>query len=128
MLKKLKSALDDLSTGCLLWRIWASMAQLDVRRRYRRSLLGQFWITVSTILRSEVLILHEMLGAGDQKFVAKSEERLKSYMENLEILILAIHNTNILRQHCNEAIVMRSGKIVFDGRLGEGIHFHESSM
>lgn len=50
MLNKLKSALDDFSTGCLLWRIWASMALLDVRRRYRRSMLGQFWITVSMLL------------------------------------------------------------------------------
>lgn len=96
-------------------------------RVYSTGMLLRLGFAVSTILRPEVLILDEMLSAGDQKFAAKSEERLKSYMENLEILILASHNPNILRQHCNKAIVMRSGRIVFEGNLEDGIHFHESS-
>lgn len=30
------------------WRLWATWAWLDTLQRYRRSLIGPFWITIST--------------------------------------------------------------------------------
>lgn len=43
----LSSALSDLTIGVNQWRIWMVLALFDIRARYRRSKLGQFWITVS---------------------------------------------------------------------------------
>lgn len=40
-------ALADISQGLANWRIWWMFAWNDVRRRYRRSGLGQFWLTLS---------------------------------------------------------------------------------
>lgn len=40
-------ALKDLKDGLLKWRIWAMLAYQDIRLRYRRSILGPFWITLS---------------------------------------------------------------------------------
>jgi len=39
--------LADISEGLANWRIWWMFAWNDVRRRYRRSGLGQFWLTLS---------------------------------------------------------------------------------
>ena len=39
--------LADISEGLAKWRIWWMFAWNDVRRRYRRSGLGQFWLTLS---------------------------------------------------------------------------------
>lgn len=33
--------------GILAWRIWVTMAVSEIRRRYRRTLLGPFWVTLS---------------------------------------------------------------------------------
>ncbi|OGV29519.1 MAG: hypothetical protein A3E88_00285 [Legionellales bacterium RIFCSPHIGHO2_12_FULL_35_11] len=33
--------------GLLLWNIWFYMATSEIRRRYRRTLLGPFWVTLS---------------------------------------------------------------------------------
>lgn len=33
-----------------IWRVWALMGWLDVLQRYRRSTLGQFWLTISMML------------------------------------------------------------------------------
>jgi ABC-type polysaccharide/polyol phosphate export permease len=41
------NAVADLLTGLRLWRIWGMLALRDVRLRYRRSKLGQFWLTIS---------------------------------------------------------------------------------
>lgn len=42
-----KLALDDVFEGFGRWQLWWLLALNDVRHRYRRSRLGQFWITLS---------------------------------------------------------------------------------
>lgn len=42
-----KLALDDILQGLSLWRIWLMLAYQDIKLRYRRSVLGPFWITIS---------------------------------------------------------------------------------
>lgn len=43
----LGAAANDLVGGVQSWRIWSMLAANDVRQRYRRSALGQLWLTVS---------------------------------------------------------------------------------
>src|SRR5262249_46830084 len=42
-----RTATKDLGQALKAWRIWVMLATNDVRQRYRRSTLGQFWITAS---------------------------------------------------------------------------------
>jgi lipopolysaccharide transport system permease protein len=41
-------AVGDLAAGLLRWRLAWELARLDIRNRYRGSVLGPFWMTVST--------------------------------------------------------------------------------
>src|SRR5262245_23987268 len=41
------TALEDIRDSLLTWRVSALMGWSELRRRYRRSLLGPFWITIS---------------------------------------------------------------------------------
>ena len=47
MPSRLQTALSDLLGGLVQWRIFWILAILEVRQRYRRSSLGQFWVTIS---------------------------------------------------------------------------------
>lgn len=40
-------AVDDFIEGIAFWRLWGAMGWQDVRNRYRRSVLGPFWLTLS---------------------------------------------------------------------------------
>jgi ABC-2 type transport system permease protein len=40
-------ALADLTQGARSWQLWAHLGWKDLRVRYRRSLLGPFWLTVT---------------------------------------------------------------------------------
>lgn len=46
--QRLRRALADLATGFSRWRLGAALAWLDIRNRYRGSVLGPFWLTLST--------------------------------------------------------------------------------
>lgn len=45
--KGFSTAFADLAAGAERWRIWLVLAMFDIKARYRRSKLGQFWITLS---------------------------------------------------------------------------------
>ncbi len=45
--RPLSAALGDLASGFAQWRIWALLSWHDIKLRYRGSLLGPFWLTVS---------------------------------------------------------------------------------
>jgi ABC-type polysaccharide/polyol phosphate export permease len=41
------TVLDEVIAGFRIWRVWGIMGWDDIRQRYRRSVLGPFWITLS---------------------------------------------------------------------------------
>jgi lipopolysaccharide transport system permease protein len=40
-------ALSDLAAGLALWPLWGRLGWYDILQRYRRSVLGPFWLTLS---------------------------------------------------------------------------------
>lgn len=44
---QLKLACSDITTGFKQWRMWLALAWQDIQLRYRRSILGPFWVTIS---------------------------------------------------------------------------------
>ena len=40
-------AVVDVAQGLAMWELWAVLGWNDIRQRYRRSLLGPFWLTLS---------------------------------------------------------------------------------
>jgi len=45
---RLRLAVDDIRDGVLSGNIWLTLGWLEVKQRYRRSVLGPFWLTIST--------------------------------------------------------------------------------
>ena len=43
----LAPAVADIRAGIVAWPIWTLLAWNDIRKRYRRSKIGQFWLTLS---------------------------------------------------------------------------------
>lgn len=58
----LARAIDDMATGLARWRLAAALAWLDIRNRYRGSVLGPFWLTLSTgVMLAGLGILYSQL-------------------------------------------------------------------
>jgi ABC-type polysaccharide/polyol phosphate export permease len=45
-------AFQDLLDGIIKWRLWMMLSYQDIKLRYRRSILGPFWITISMAITS----------------------------------------------------------------------------
>lgn len=46
--QRLRRAIADVALGFSRWRLASALAWLDIRNRYRGSVLGPFWLTLST--------------------------------------------------------------------------------
>jgi ABC-type polysaccharide/polyol phosphate export permease len=45
-----RDAFMDLTAGFLRWPLWFTVGWLEIKQRYRRSLIGPFWITLSVAI------------------------------------------------------------------------------
>jgi homopolymeric O-antigen transport system permease protein len=62
------NALNDIRSAGSSWRVWTMLASNDIKQRYRRSALGQFWLTLSmAILIFGMGIVYSILFKTDVK-------------------------------------------------------------
>ena len=68
---KSRMALGDLVDGLKAHRVWMMLAKMDIRQRYRRSVLGPFWITITMIIWILAIgpLYSHLLGIGSAEFI-----------------------------------------------------------
>ena len=84
-------------------------------RVYSAGMLIRLVFALVTSTERDVLVVDEVIGAGDARFVEKAAARLKKMFERAKVLILATHAGDIGALLCNSAIWLSSGRIVMRG-------------
>ncbi|MFV9886439.1 MAG: ABC transporter ATP-binding protein [Rickettsiales endosymbiont of Dermacentor nuttalli] len=77
--------------------------------------------SISTAIGGDILLLDEVIGAGDANFMVKAKNRIISLIEQSKILLLASHDISSLQSICNRGIVLHKGELVFDGNIDKAI-------
>ena len=90
-------------------------------RTYSSGMLLRLAFAVTTAVVPEILIMDELIGAGDAAFVVKATARLNQMISNSHILVIASHDVEIVRRFCNRAALMETGRIVRMGPVEEVI-------
>lgn len=97
-------------------------------RTYSAGMMLRLAFAVSTCKSPEILILDEMIGAGDANFIDKAKERTERMIKEVKIMVLASHNMDILRQFCNKAIKLEKGQIVAQGDVAKLVEAEERKL
>jgi ABC-2 type transport system ATP-binding protein/lipopolysaccharide transport system ATP-binding protein len=90
-------------------------------RTYSSGMLLRLAFAVSTSLSSDILVIDEVIGAGDATFMSKAKQRLETLLHGAKILVIASHVAETLRQMCNKGLYMRNGEIIFFGAIDEAL-------
>ncbi|MOA12034.1 hypothetical protein D3C78_1320000 [compost metagenome] len=53
--------------------------------------------------------------------MTKAKQRIRSLIEQSEILVLASHDFQTLESICDRGLVFHHGQLIFDGKVGECI-------
>ena len=83
-------------------------------RTYSTGMLVRLAFALATSVPPDILLFDELIGAGDARFVTKAQERLQSFVERSNIVVVASHSRGILHQWCNRLFLIEHGKL--DGR------------
>jgi ABC-2 type transport system ATP-binding protein/lipopolysaccharide transport system ATP-binding protein len=96
-------------------------------RTYSSGMLVRLAFAASTETQPDILIMDEMIGAGDLAFAEKAKRRLDDYIQNASIMVLASHDLEIVRSMCNCAMLLEGGSIRMMGAVDDVIEAYKHS-
>lgn len=89
---------------------------LDIPVKYYSSgMFIRLAFSVSTAIQPEILLLDEVIGAGDAGFLSKAKRRMKEMTEHANILVFVTHSMPSAVDLCNKCIWLERGEIVMQG-------------
>jgi ABC-type polysaccharide/polyol phosphate transport system ATPase subunit len=97
--------------------------QLPVRT-YSQGMTLRLAFAISTAITPDILLMDEMIGAGDIQFVKRAQDRINTLIGGVSILVLASHNEQLLENFCNKALLLNAGRVVFAGSVEECLAMH----
>jgi len=121
------TGLENIYTGCLFYGMTPGQIrqktdeiaeftglgeylQMPVRT-YSSGMQVRLSFAIATAIEPNILLLDEVLGAGDAQFMIKAQQRIEQLMQRASLLVLASHSTDVIRQFCNKALLLRAGRI-----------------
>ena len=93
-------------------------------KTYSAGMQVRLAFAISTAVGGDILLLDEVVGAGDANFMIKAKARIMELVDRAEILVLASHDFSTLKAMCLRGIVFHHGSIAFDGEMGRAIEVY----
>jgi ABC-type polysaccharide/polyol phosphate transport system ATPase subunit len=90
-------------------------------RTYSTGMYTRLAFTIATSIIPDILVMDEMIGAGDASFIKKTKQRSLEMVAQTKIMVLSSHDMNLLKEICNYGIWMEKGKIVMRGPIQDVI-------
>jgi len=95
-------------------------------KTYSTGMQARLVFATATTLKPDILIIDEILGAGDAYFASKSSERMKQLVEESGASVLLVsHAMGQIIRYCDECIWIERGQIVKRGPGMEVVNAYE---
>jgi len=88
-------------------------------RTYSSGMSLRLAFAISTCVQPEILLLDEVVGAGDAHFMAKAEQRMVEMTARAKILVIASHAVPTIMKRCNKALLLHEGQVLAFGPAEE---------
>jgi lipopolysaccharide transport system ATP-binding protein len=95
-------------------------------KTYSLGMRARLYFAVATAIQPEILIVDEVLGAGDSYFSAKSADLMKKLTHSGCTLLLVSHSSAQILQFCDKAIWLECGTVVMEGPAMEVVNVYEA--
>ena len=91
-------------------------------RTYSSGMKARLGFSINVNIKPEILIVDEALSVGDESFKKKCIKKIKEIIlqENVTLLFVT-HSTSVAKEFCSRGIVMKQGKIIYDGEIKNAI-------
>jgi ABC-type polysaccharide/polyol phosphate transport system ATPase subunit len=102
---------------------------LDIPVRcYSSGMLLRLAFATSTAVDPEILLLDEVMAAGDAAFIERARGRMDALMERASIVVFASHSLDMLPTFCERTIWLDHGRVTLDGTTREVVRAYRASV
>jgi homopolymeric O-antigen transport system ATP-binding protein len=85
-------------------------------RTYSTGMQMRLGFSVAVHTRPEILLIDEVLSVGDHSFQRKCLDRVGQFKAEGSTIILVSHDTELVREFCDAAVWLNSGRLILHGR------------
>ena len=96
-------------------------------RHYSTGMYVRLAFATSTAVDPQILLLDEVMAAGDAAFIESARKRMNDLMERASIVVFATHSLDVLPQFCSRTILLRHGRVVADGPTADVVRLYTES-
>lgn len=96
-------------------------------RTYSAGMATRLGFAVATSVCPEVLLIDEVVGAGDKDFRTKAQNRISDTISSSGTLVLASHSDSIIQNFCNKVCWLDSGQVRFFGETEQGLALYNET-
>lgn len=86
---------------------------------YSTGMRARLGFSVAFHLESDVILLDEVLGVGDESFRKKSTEAMKQRIRSEKTVVLVSHNVPLLKELCDRIVWIEAGRTQAQGKVPE---------
>ena len=79
---------------------------------YSSGMRTRLAFATATAYAADIVVIDEGIGAGDRDFATKAKARLKSWLGEAGIVVMASHSETLLKENCDMRLELDKGKIV----------------
>ena len=90
-------------------------------KKYSSGMYVRLAYAVASMLRSDILILDEVLAVGDASFQKKSQENIEKIANEGRTILFVSHNARAVNAICTTGIVLDYGKCIFQGLAKDAV-------
>jgi ABC-type polysaccharide/polyol phosphate transport system ATPase subunit len=80
-------------------------------RHYSPGMLVRLGFAVATAIKPEILLIDEILSAGDAAFQTKAKNRMKQLLDLAHLIVIVSHDMDTLADLCTTLVWMDHGRI-----------------
>lgn len=95
-------------------------------KHYSSGMYLRLAFSIGVHLDSDVLVIDEAISVGDSSFQKKCIEKIKQIKEQGKTIAFVSHDANQVAEICDKALVLKHGRIAYDGDSAEAIKFYEN--
>ncbi len=95
---------------------------------YSSGMLMRLGFGVIAHINPTILLVDEILAVGDARFQLKCFERLRNLQAEGATILMVSHSMHMLRELCDRALLIRHGRLVFDGEVEEAVSLHRRGL
>ncbi|HTT86202.1 MAG TPA: ABC transporter ATP-binding protein [Acidimicrobiales bacterium] len=95
---------------------------------YSSGMYVRLGFAVAVNVDPDILVVDEVLAVGDENFQRKCMARIKEFQEEGRTILFVTHAADLVRQICDQAVVLDGGQMLFVGDSAEAVRLYHDHL